>query len=98
MTRSARGWEKLWSAITGEWMLGLGHPNGGTIIFLRSLQVSAIIYAVALLLHPGSYGQWSWAFWTCIDSGQVKKDLTSNLQWLGAIFAAADDKYGFPYF
>jgi hypothetical protein len=88
MTRSARGWEKFWSALTGEWMLRRGCPNGGTIIFLRSLQVSATIYAVALLLHTGSYGQWSWAFWTCIDSGQVKKDLTSNLQWLGAIFAA----------
>ena len=83
-------WEKMWSAITGEWMLELGHSNGGTIIFLRSLQVSAIIYAIALALHTGTYAEWTLQFWKwlcLIDFGQLKMDITGHLPALGGIFA-----------
>lgn len=88
MTRSARGWEKFWSALTGEWMLRRGCPNGGTIVFLRSLQVSAIIYAVALVVHTGTYVEWTWASFCDIDFRQLEKDIADTFSWFGGIFAA----------
>lgn len=42
--------------------------------------VTAGMYAVALLLHTGSYAQWTWEFWPChIDLGQLKKDIADTL-------------------
>jgi hypothetical protein len=82
-----RGVGKL---VTGEWMFWRGHPNGGTVVLLRSVWVSAIIYAIALLLHTGSYAAWTAEFWTwpChIDSRQLAKDIGDTAPWLGAIFA-----------
>jgi hypothetical protein len=77
--------------VSGEKLFDwLKKPNGGTIIFLRSVWVSVIIYAVALLLHTGSYAEWTWEFWKwpChIDFRQLKKDIADTVTWLGAIFA-----------
>ena len=43
--------KKLWSAITGEWMLRRGCPNGGAVIFFRSVQVTFPLYVIACWLH-----------------------------------------------
>ena len=51
--------DKLTTLASGEFVLKLGsrlgRPNGGTMIFLRSVWVSAIVYSLALLLHSGDY-------------------------------------------
>ena len=44
--------------VSGEFILKSSIPNGGTIIFVRSAWVAAILYGVALLLHSGSYAEW----------------------------------------
>ena len=69
--------------VSGEKLFDwLNKPNGGTMVFLRSVWLSVIIYAVALLLHTGSYAEWTWEFWKwpChIDFGQLKKDIADTV-------------------
>ena len=81
------------AVVSGEKLLDwFERSNGGTIIFLRSLLVSAIIYAFGLVLHTGSYAEWTWGdvwAWPCyLDFGQLGKDLADTAPWLGGIFAA----------
>jgi hypothetical protein len=72
----------LFEFVSGEWMFRCGHPNGGTIIFLRSVWVSAIIYALALWLDSGA--DWAWG----IDCRRLQREITLHVPWLGAIFGA----------
>jgi hypothetical protein len=79
----------LATIVSGEFFLKSGHPNGGTVILLRSIWVSTIVYAFALWLHSGSYADWTWCFWNwAIDGGRLKQEISANVQWFGAIFAA----------
>ncbi|OBF33265.1 hypothetical protein A5724_19545 [Mycobacterium sp. ACS1612] len=84
--------DKLTTIVSGEFMLKLGsrlgRPNGGTMIFLRSVWVSVILYSVALLLRSGDYAEWTWRFWEWqIDLEKLKGEITETVPWLGAIFA-----------
>ena len=91
MTRLARGWKKFWSAfwsaLTGEWMLLCGCPNGGTVIFFRSVQVTLILYLIGLWLRSlfifGVALPWHSHFSLLCYKG------VDTFGWIGAIFAAA---------
>ena len=68
---------------SGEWMLG-EHPNGGAVVFARSLLTTAIVYAVAVgvrsRLEPGA---------TWLPSlTELRTAVHDTLPWAGAIFAA----------
>jgi hypothetical protein len=76
--------------VSGEFILRSGFPNGGTMILVRSAWVAGMLYGVALLLHSGSYAEWTWEFWTWprhIDLGRLKHEIADHVPWLGAIFA-----------
>jgi hypothetical protein len=87
----------LWSicaaftnVVSGEFILMSGVPNGGTMILVRSVWVATVLYGFALLLHSGSYAEWTWEFWTWprhLDLGQLKREIADHVPWLGAIFA-----------
>ncbi len=78
----------LTTVVSGEFILETGHPNGGTMIFVRSVWVTTLIYALALALQSGSYAEWTWRVSTWrIDSGQLQHDVAEYVSWLGAIFA-----------
>jgi hypothetical protein len=73
------------AVVSGEKLFDwLKRPNGGTIIFLRSLWVSAIIYVIALSLRTLFISAYPWRcdFWAFWNS------LAETVPWLGAIFAA----------
>jgi hypothetical protein len=59
-------------------------PNGGTIIFLRSVWVSAIIYVIAVSLRSLFISAYPWR----IDFWAFWHSLAETIPWLGAIFAA----------
>jgi hypothetical protein len=72
--------------VSGEYLLTrLGHSNGGTVVLLRSLHVSAIVFAFALLainvLDPARGGPF------CAD--ELRRQLLENGKWFGALFGAA---------
>jgi hypothetical protein len=77
-------WEKFWSAVTGEWMFGWGHPNGGTIILCRSLWVTLLLYVIASWLRSLFNATLPWDF----DPGFLWHNGAATVPWLGAIFAA----------
>lgn len=78
------GWKKFWSAVTGEWMFRWGCPNGGTIIFFRSVQVTVILYVIASWLASLFNATWPWHH----DFGFLWHQGADSVSWLGAIFAA----------
>lgn len=41
---------KIVQLLSGEWMLN-SRPNGGTVIFLRALWVSALVYSAAIVVN-----------------------------------------------
>jgi hypothetical protein len=84
MTRLAQGWEKFWSTVTGEWMLRRGCPNGGTIIFFRSVQVTFLLYVIASWLRSLLNATWPWHR----DFGFLWHNGPDSVAWIGAIFAA----------
>lgn len=69
--------------VSAEWMLE-GRVNGGTIILLRTLWVSSILYAFALTVRSFGHAQWPLEF----DPGQLRRDVADTIPWFGAIFAA----------
>ena len=64
-----------------EWW---GKPNGGTVVFLRSLWVTVFVYFLALGLRSFN-AKWPW----CFDKSQYFRDLPETLPWVGATFAFA---------
>ena len=87
-----RCWRRIGRFITGEWMFFGGCvPNGGAVVLYRAVQITFIFYAVALLLNAATYAEWTWEFWKwpCqFDFGQLKKDISKTVLWVGPIFAA----------
>ena len=88
----SRRWKKraikavptLFDWLSLEWLLRF-YPNGGFVIFLRSLAVSLIFFAIGLALVSVPVAArpltWSWS-----EFGQL---VSKNAAWLGAAFAAA---------
>jgi hypothetical protein len=58
--RNLKPWSVRWwtNALAGEFFLKVW-PNGGTAIFVRTLWVTALLYASALLLRAVGYTDWS---------------------------------------
>ena len=70
------------SLLSGEYLLKV-YPNGGTVVFLRSLHVAVMLFAGAIgvgeILDPNAGRTFSWLE-TRIQTG-------SHITWFGAIFA-----------
>jgi hypothetical protein len=70
------------SSLSGEYLLKV-YPNGGTVVFLRSLHVALVLFAGAIgvgeILDPDAGRTFSWLE-TRIQTG-------SHITWFGAIFA-----------
>ncbi|MCV7068324.1 hypothetical protein H7H51_26095 [Mycolicibacterium farcinogenes] len=75
------------AVLSGEFVLNIGRrcgiPNGGTMIFIRSVWVSSFAYFIALWLRTLFHAKWPWEF----APGELFHDLSETLAWLGAIFA-----------
>lgn len=76
--------ESAISLLTGEWLLRT-RPNGGAVILVRALLISALLFLVGIgiveRLAPGS----SWA----LDPGRLLLAIGGHLGWLSALFAGS---------
>ena len=90
--RQHRVWSVVDATITvfsGEFFLKLDHPNGGTVISLRSLWVTAILYLLVLPLRSWAQADWS----THFSWDQLGKDIAHTIPWSGAIFGPSTSRY-----
>lgn len=83
--RLPRFWHGMIEILSSEWLLTcLRLPNGGSIIFLRSLLTSLYVYLFILglrnLLDPTRI----WAF----SPLELRVQLLGTMHWFGAVFAA----------
>lgn len=82
----------FWSFI--KWLLDMGsgehllksRPNSGTVIFVRSLLTTIIVYSFTILLKEGLAPD---AIWWTINYRELTKVVSETLPWIGAIFAAS---------
>jgi len=70
--------------LSGEYLLThVRYPNGGTVVFLRALHVTVVIFfgslAVMNVLDPTRGYEFSWT--------QLGAQTLAHLTWIGAIFA-----------
>jgi hypothetical protein len=80
-------WGRFFEFLTGEWWFWWGHPNGGTIIFLRSVQIAFSLWPVAVALRSLFNADFDLgALWN--DPGPLWYTAADTIPWLGAIFFA----------
>ncbi|WP_445143376.1 hypothetical protein [Dyella sp. Tek66A03] len=74
--------DKVISVLSGEFFLN-HRPNGGTAVLLRSVWVTALIYALVIPIksYCGDHAIFQFS------AHQLKKEIGETLPWLGAIFA-----------
>lgn len=60
-------------------------PNGGTVIFLRALVTSVLLYAIVVALKQVLDPNKGWIF----NFRELQLEVGRSLQWFGAIFGAA---------
>jgi hypothetical protein len=65
-------------------MFWWGHPNGGTVILFRTLQISLLMYLTALWLRSVFDAKWPWHF----APSELWHDGAATVPWLGAIYLA----------
>jgi hypothetical protein len=70
--------------LSGEYLLThVRYPNGGTVVFLRALHVTVVIFLGALAvmnwLDPARGSEFSWT--------ELGKQTLAHVTWVGAIFA-----------
>jgi hypothetical protein len=75
---------KLLDFLSGEYLLTwIRYPNGGTVVFLRALHVTVVIFLGALaivnLLDPTRGYEFSWT--------ELGTQTLARVTWIGAIFA-----------
>jgi hypothetical protein len=75
---------KLLDWLSGEYLLtSIGYPNGGTVVFLRALHVTVVIFLGTLAatnwLDSSRGSEFSWA--------ELAIQIREHLTWIGAIFA-----------
>lgn len=81
-------WELLGeflSLCSGEKILNYC-PNSGTVVLLRSIWVTIVVYAIAIflkeILSPNKN-------WLTFNSNEMLKVISETIPWFGAIFAAS---------
>lgn len=74
----------LLSFFSAEWLLET-HPNGGTVILIRSLLISIQIFLVGLLIHEATNTARSFSF--SFDAVQFQTLVHDHIVWLGGILA-----------
>lgn len=85
MLRKALHWWSKYVVRVGsfEWLLNY-HANGGSVISLRTLLISGVVYLFAIVvkdaLDPGRIFRF--------NSDRFLSELAGNMQWFGALFAA----------
>jgi len=75
--------DSFFELASGEILLRL-LPNGGLTVFLRSLWVTAWIFAVAIGMYSCLQPNTIWVF----DASQARELSLEHFRWLGPIFAA----------
>lgn len=60
-------------------------PNSGGVILARSVQVSALIFALALLIESAAHPS---ARWPSFSLDALRVGISAHVAWLGAIFGA----------
>lgn len=60
-------------------------PNSGGVILARSMQVSALIFALALLIESAAHPS---ARWPSFSLDALRVGISAHVTWLGAIFGA----------
>lgn len=76
-------WKKFVSLISGEWILN-NSDNGGSVIVLRSLICSAILFFLVIGLANMVDPAKSWQF----SIRELQLEIKSKIAWFGALFAA----------
>ncbi|OLK93303.1 hypothetical protein IXO884_10835 [Xanthomonas oryzae pv. oryzae] len=74
---------KVVAWLSGEWLLR-ERANGGGVIFLRALLVTALIFTFAMVLKAVVDPERTWD--PSLREAQI--DLRDNIDWIGAIFIA----------
>ena len=78
---------KIGQILSGQWMFWWGSPNGETVIFWRSVQITVLLYLVGQGVRSAFDAKCSTG---ChLDIGGLWQDGTATATWVGAIFAAA---------
>jgi hypothetical protein len=72
--------------LSGEYLLTrVRYPNGGTVVFLRALHVTVVIFlgslAIMNWLDPARSYEFSWI--------ELGTQILAHITWIGAIFATA---------
>jgi hypothetical protein len=78
--------EILFTWLSGEWFLTkTGWPNGGTVVFLRALQITVLVFLFGLLILNVADPDRAWPpRWA-----EFGRQVADRVQWLGVIFATA---------
>lgn len=71
---------KIICYLSGEFFLN-NRPNGGTVILLRSVFVTAIIYSIAIALKSSTEENATFS----LSFLQLKSEINQTIPWLGAI-------------
>ncbi|RBJ60433.1 hypothetical protein [Xanthomonas oryzae] len=74
---------KVVAWLSGEWLLR-ERANGGGVIFLRALLVTALIFTFAMVLKAVVDPERTWD--PSLREAQIA--LRDNIDWIGAIFIA----------
>lgn len=78
----------LLSGGSGEFLLRV-RPNGGDVVFVRSVWTSALLVLLAIGLKERLASGATWAF----SSANLVSEVRDHLDWLGAAFAATYAAY-----
>ena len=70
--------------VSGEWLLR-HRANGGTVILLRALLISGVIFLIGIGIDQRLAPNSTWSF----DRGRLIAAVQEHLTWLGALFAGA---------
>lgn len=85
LKRSLSPYSRLIEVLSFETLLtGTKRPNGGDIILLRTVGITAWLYVLALMLKQGLDPDRTWEF----SQRELLIELRGTLPWIGAIFAA----------
>jgi len=80
-------WWIMDKGVTAEFFLDIGRrhgkPNGGTMIFLRSIWISIIVFFIALWLRSLFHARYPWTF----VPSELFRNFPETLAWIGTIFA-----------
>jgi hypothetical protein len=76
--------DKIFVYLSGEFLLSRT-SNSGFIVFIRSVLVALILYAIAVAMKSYTREEAILSF----SSSQLRKEIAETIPWFGAVFAGA---------